>query len=765
MTRRIFALVVSLCCALLLGCDEASLKVFDPTDKLDGDITSECLEDSDCRAGERCVEERCWQACEEDEDCPAGMLCFTESGTCQFPPTEDGDDQPKTDGDEGNEQEDDSLCTEDQTRCDPRNDQIIEICRNEDWELLRFCQGVNEVCREGTCVEGDPLDGDLEPETDGDENEAEEEPIEEDGDSAEVEEVEAECVEGERRCADQVIEECEDGRWQERNACPEDWYCEDGYCERVPADGDEEETDQEPPCRCDSGPCCDGCNFLSGGTPCETLTPLFTCNGTTSCGSDLYAMSQTRLCAGGTSVCNGGIQTGPLELHTDCEASERCYQNGTSSGGCTPDAACQCDCIEGPCCDGCRFRSSETMCDGAAQTESRCESVNVNDPNDTCGARPQHRNEVQFCTGQDAACTGETQWQPWEYDPLSCLAEERCDVNADPICTPDAACTRQCTEGPCCDTTTYTYKVPGTICQTEVEVEYGCPDAAYCGGDYKLRIKDRSCSGFGTACDGSLIARAWQLVADCPGTQSCGVGGCQDDLACACVCSEGVCCDGCYLLHGDSICNNDIGEEYGCPWGETAGSDVGVRTRVQYCSGDSTDCTGNPGWMAWTHHEDCAMWQTCRDAACVNLTPCSTNADCALYGDLYCRDGNCLPHVDPCDEDSDCEADEFCNSAYGECLPQNVVCASNKDCQGYDHYDRCDTSYGFCYDPDCFDQNGKRVCCDINRNNCRPGTTCSLVDSITYPDGYYCQGCTNRNNCYSNWQCTWLIGQGDICRP
>ncbi len=770
MIRRATLLAVSLCILLLFGCEQASLKV-DQDPVLDGDSTSECLEDSDCRDGEHCVEERCWPLCESDEDCSNGMVCMLDSGTCQFPLSEDGDDVPDdSDGDEDGDTDLDGPCEQGQLRCCDEDDQIIEECRNGSWELLRFCQGANEVCQDARCVELE-LDGDDEP--DGDEDgdlepdEEEVNPEEEEEDAEAEEEFEAECIDEQRRCGEgREIEQCRNGRWDYFGICPEGWLCEEGYCLEIPADGDvEDEVDEEPPCRCEAGPCCDGCDYLPAGTPCDELDPLLTCNGSTDCGSDLYMFRQTRLCAGGTSACNGGIQTGPLELHTDCSSGERCHRDGATSGSCQADVACQCECSEGACCDGCHFKPEGILCNNEVQTERRCESVNVNDPNDLCGARPQHRTQVQYCAGDEALCTGSTQWLSWEYDTQSCQAEQRCDVDADEVCTTDATCTRQCTEGPCCDTTTYSFKLPGTVCLTDVEVEFGCPDADYCGGDYKRRTKNQVCTGFDSACNGGLVAGEWQLVADCPGNQSCGENGCQDDAACACECDDGVCCDGCYLLYGDTVCDSDLGEEFGCPWGETAGADVGRRTRVRYCSGDSTDCTGNPGWTAWSHYQDCADWQTCRDNKCVNLAPCSSNEDCSGYGDFYCRQGDCIAHETPCNGPDDCAENTFCNTAYGECLPTTVACVSDTDCQGYNHYNNCDEAYGFCYDPDCFEQDGMRYCCDPQRNNCRPGTSCNELHLTWYPDGYYCQGCDNGQSCYSDWECKWLIGQGNFCQP
>ena len=70
----------------------------------------------------------------------------------------------------------------------------------------------------------------------------------------------------------------------------------------------------------------------------------------------------------------------------------------------------QCECTSGPCCDGCYFLSSSTVC----ATEYRCTSSG-------CGAAYQKRD--RYCSGSSASCDGS--WTSWQTIQ-DCSSKEKC---------------------------------------------------------------------------------------------------------------------------------------------------------------------------------------------------------------------------------------------------------------------------------------------------------------------------------------------------
>ena len=100
--------------------------------------------------------------------------------------------------------------------------------------------------------------------------------------------------------------------------------------------------------------------------------------------------------------------------------------------------------------------------------------------------------------------------------------------------------------------------------------------------------------------------------------QDCGTGICQNGVCInSCECTSGTCCDGCHYKGSYSVCDTQTTNEYGCPWGSYAGSDVGVRTttRNRYCTGYNNSCSGswtNSTTSAWLVAAYCSTSQTCQ---------------------------------------------------------------------------------------------------------------------------------------------------------
>lgn len=93
-------------------------------------------------------------------------------------------------------------------------------------------------------------------------------------------------------------------------------------------------------------------------------------------------------------------------------------------------------------------------------------------------------------------------------------------------------------------------------------------------------------------------------------------------------CSAGPCCDGRFFSPATRVCEADAAEERGCPWGTACDSDVGVRRRDRYCSGESETCDGALGpWKDWARAELCGPAAACS----------WTSATCEPVGDCSCE--------------------------------------------------------------------------------------------------------------------------------
>lgn len=130
----------------------------------------------------------------------------------------------------------------------------------------------------------------------------------------------------------------------------------------------------------------------------------------------------------------------------------------------------------------------------------------------------------------------------------------------------------------------------------------------------------------------------WSPLKSCLGDTSCGYDKCKDnerphwycfdgncrydciyDKNCAlssCQCDSGACCDGCNYRPSTWICATGKKIQYGCPWGLSCGSDVGVRVKkeLRYCSGNSSNCDGkivNLGWSDWKVADSCSPNEVC----------------------------------------------------------------------------------------------------------------------------------------------------------
>jgi hypothetical protein len=184
----------------------------------------------------------------------------------------------------------------------------------------------------------------------------------------------------------------------------------------------------------------------------------------------------------------------------------------------------------------------------------------------------------------------------------------------------------------------------------------------------------------------------WSHSISCAGSTSCGYGTCDNDekpdwycsngncvYTCnynsdcvkSCECTSGVCCDGCNYRPSTWICDTETETQYGCPWGTTCGADVAEKskTRYRYCSGTSSQCSGNwDDWLpltAWKTSDYCSSSEICVVGAsqCQASSTCSSSNVKYIKGcydnDVYWFDTDNVRYskVQECDDDNPCTLD------------------------------------------------------------------------------------------------------------
>lgn len=146
----------------------------------------------------------------------------------------------------------------------------------------------------------------------------------------------------------------------------------------------------------------------------------------------------------------------------------------------------------------------------------------------------------------------------------------------------------------------------------------------------------------------------WSLVIACPGDTICQYGNCIQQE-----CISGPCCN---ILTKtfksfNYKCQENVVVEYGCPWGNDPGSNVGVRHQHRYCSGSSADCDGVLRWGDWIIYSDCTSNESCIDGSCI-LAPVSdgtpplkvaiiefkyvNDPKVDFYYEFYCNEEDCI---------------------------------------------------------------------------------------------------------------------------
>jgi len=90
-------------------------------------------------------------------------------------------------------------------------------------------------------------------------------------------------------------------------------------------------------CQCQSGACCNGCNYYANGTYCNGYEQ-FQCSGS-GAGSDVLRQVINQYCSGYSAACDGTVSQSGWSVYQDCSGSQTCQMNG-STASCVPITTC-----------------------------------------------------------------------------------------------------------------------------------------------------------------------------------------------------------------------------------------------------------------------------------------------------------------------------------------------------------------------------------------------------------------------------------------
>jgi len=370
------------------------------------------------------------------------------------------------------------------------------------------------------------------------------------------------------------------------------------------------------------------------------------------------------------------------------------------------------------------------------------------------------KESYHICSSDAQNCL---KWSP----ALSCLEGGECE-NGDCVKVSseqkpeELSKVVQCNAGPCCNFATQQFHPDSYVCHGDAKIEYGCPWGNQDGSDVGVKYQHRYCSSSSADCNGELKWSSWSLHKMCSTNEKCENGGCvaikctdgtfygqcsgtkpkycengnlidkcslcncplgqecQSDGSCVGApivqCASGLCCDTSIETFRPSTykCQGNIATEYGCPWGEQAGSDVGARDQDRYCSGSSKDCEGELKWTNWYIYQECLTDEACSSGECVTLELCQN--ECSSTGLRKCSNNSyqiCGNH----DEDS--------------CLEWGLLvsCPSNTICQD-----------GSCVHQNCADGTLHGQCSTNKPKYCDNGSLISECSLCGCPSGQECQG-------------------------
>ena len=186
---------------------------------------------------------------------------------------------------------------------------------------------------------------------------------------------------------------------------------------------------------CESGPCCDDCEFRPLSYMCQNNVEAdYSCPWGTSCGADVGVRYRDQYCSGSSASCDGSYGSWESWAVADACTVEEVCDDGDST--CNDSRPCHDDyCTSGSCCNtGTQtMRPSSYVCQNNAEADYGC-------PWGTgCGADVGVRYRDQYCSGSSDSCDGAFgSWESWETADI-CTEDEVC-ADSDSSCKFDDRC-------------------------------------------------------------------------------------------------------------------------------------------------------------------------------------------------------------------------------------------------------------------------------------------------------------------------------------
>lgn len=321
----------------------------------------------------------------------------------------------------------------------------------------------------------------------------------------------------------------------------------------------EPEEDLPPPCDCQAGPCCDGCDFLLATELCavEVAQERSCDQGQDICGLDVRIRHQNQYCSGQSAACDGERVWGPWVLDDDCTPDQTC---DPEAGACRSEEACAQRCEQDADCVPEQHCSPEGVCtrDVCVQSTRFC----GDNQRRQCDARGASWEVLETCEG---SCTpqrcvpcpsnfcqdndyGAGTWCDESGELIQCSYEGSCRVEAKRQQCADP--TPLCNEGRCI----------GCLQDFQCPSRYQACVGQFCQCQSTCSEGTRGCNTFSQQwiCSLDNWGCEYRRVVPCPLGQSCVAG--------ECVCSNNICqqlgvTDGYVCERGQRI---RCGEEEGC---------------------------------------------------------------------------------------------------------------------------------------------------------------------------------------------------------
>lgn len=216
-------------------------------------------------------------------------------------------------------------------------------------------------------------------------------------------------------------------------------------------------------------------------------------------------------------------------------------------------------------------------------------------------------------------------------------------------------CGCACSSGACCDGCNY--RPSSYTCNSNLQTDYSCYWGTACGNDVGVRYFRQNCTGTSSTCSGTTYWTGYSVSDYCGSTEKCieDVSTCSYASTCDCVCSSGVCCDGCnyrpsgYDCGDCRICDGSSGCNYKCTGSVTSCECIPSDDSCRNCASFyGTDCdygtcniNQKPSWSCSSG--TCTYSCYNDDAGCLNacaLTSAAISRNCG--GDTICEEGNTI---------------------------------------------------------------------------------------------------------------------------